>query len=303
MRSVLRQLFALLALVASIVAASTTVVHADPVAATSGGGLVGIRLMDPSPGEGFAAENHIFDEVRPGNAIQRRVEVSNNTAQTRTIEVYAGPATMRSGLFTVQDRGATSRLTAWTSVDKRTVSVARGASAVVTVTIAVPADAPVGTQYGVVWAQAVDDGSGLMTAARVGVRTYPTVVPPSGHTADFALAGLAGERDAAGQAVVVADIRNTGSWALDLDGELTLAGPEGITLGPVYPGAATVAPGAVGKVRFLIPDSADLPAGPWEAALTMRSGTIEHTYSGTVEFREAPTGGGSLGSLGSLGSS
>jgi hypothetical protein len=301
MRSVLRQLLALLALVASIVAASATVVHADPVPATSADSSIGIRLLDPSPGEGFPSLNHIFDDVRPGGAIRRDVEVSNNTVQTRTIEVYAGAATMRSGQFTVQDRGTSNRLTGWTSVDKQTFPLAPGAKAVVTVTIAVPGDAPAGTQYGVLWVQAAGDGSGLMTDSRVGVRLYPTVVPATGKTADFTISGLAGERDSAGRAVVVADVRNTGTWALEVDGELKLAGPEGLTVGPLYPEAATLAPGAVGKVRFLVPDSVDLPAGPWQAETKMRSGALERTYSGTVEFPAAATGGGSLGSLGSLG--
>ncbi|WFR72871.1 hypothetical protein P9209_02965 [Prescottella defluvii] len=148
---------------------------------------------------------------------------------------------MRSGQYTVQDRGTANRLTGWTSVDKQTLSLTPGASAVVTVTITVPADAPVGTQYGVVWVQAKDDSSGLSTANRVGVRTYPTVVPPSGQTADFAISGLTAERDSKGQVVVVADVRNTGTWALDLDGELNLVGPQGIAVGPVYPDATTIA--------------------------------------------------------------
>ncbi len=302
MRSVLRQLLALLALVASIVAASTTVAHADPVLTTSADSSIGVRLLDPSPGEGFPSLNHIFDDVQPGRDIRQRVEVSNDTVQARAIEVYAGAATMRSGQFTVQDRGTTNRLTGWTSVDKQTFSLAPGAKAVVTVTITVPADAPAGTQYGVLWVQAAGDGSGLMTASRVGVRMYPTVVPPTGKTADFTISGLAGERDSAGRAVVVADVRNTGTWALEVDGELTLVGPQGVALGPLYPAATTVAPGAVGKVRFLVPDSVDLPAGPWQAATTMRSGAITRTYSGTVEFPAAATGGGSLGSLGGFGS-
>ncbi|GAB2642592.1 hypothetical protein ABI214_13515 [Prescottella soli] len=301
MRSVLRQLLTLLALVASIGAASVTVVHADPVFTTSGGGLVGVRLLDPSPGVGFESQNYIFDNVQPGAAIKRRVEVSNDIDKPRTIEVYTGAAAKRGDQYTVQDRGTTNRLTGWTSVDKQTLTLARGATAVVTVTITVPADAPVGTQYGVVWVQAAADGSGLSTGSRVGVRVYPTVVPPSGQTADFTISGLTAERDSAGRAVVVADVRNTGSWALDLDGELTLVGPEGLTVGPVYPDAATIARGATGKVRFVIANSADLPSGPWQASVKLRSGPIEHAHSGTVDFPAAGTGTGSLGSLGSLG--
>ncbi|WP_430335000.1 hypothetical protein [Rhodococcus sp. ACT016] len=301
--SVLRRFLTLLALVASIAAASTTVVHAAPVSTASGDG-VGIRLLDPSGGS-FPEQNYIIDHRQPGGTIQRRVQVTNSTAQNRTVDVYAGAASLRNGEFTVQDRGTANRLTTWASVNRQSLPLAGGTSADVTVTITVPADAPAGTQYGVVWAQPVTDGSALATAPRVGVRAYVTVEPPTGRTADYTIVGLAAERDSRGQAVVVADVRNTGTWAVALEGEVTLSrGPGGATVEPVPSDDATIAAGATGKVRFRIPDSADLPNGPWQAGVTLRSAAIEREYAGEITFPTAGTGGGSLGSLGfgSLGS-
>ncbi len=171
------------------------------------------------------------------------------------------------------------------------------------VTVNIPADAPTGDRYATVWAQpAVPGGGGVVSTSRVGVRMDVRVGPGAGTTADFTIDGLTAERDAAGQAVVVADVRNTGGWATEVGGELTLTdGPAGRTLGPLYADEVVVAAGAGAKVRFRLPDSAELPAGPWRAHVALESGAVEREHDGEITF-PAPDSGGN-GSLGSLGSS
>jgi len=294
MRSVLRQLLALLALVASIVAASTAVAHAE----TSAGGI-GIQLLEPSFDPDFEQwETEIGGPVEPGDTITGWIRISNGGTTAQTVEVYPGAASMRNGHFTVEDPGSSNRLTSWTTVDERTVALAAGRYADVKVTVRIPADAPTGDRYAVIWAQpATGDGGGVSTAPRVGVRLHPTVKPPNGHTADFVINGLTAERDSDGQAVVVADVRNTGTWAVEIEGALTLSG--GSIVGPVDADATVVAAGVGGKVRFRIPDSADLPAGPWQANVALHSASLERKYAGDVTFPNVA----SSGSLGSLGSS
>ncbi len=290
MRFMLRNLLALLALVASFVAASTTVVHAD----TASGGI-GIEL---------AGSTEIVGTFAPGEPVVRRVRISNTAATTKAVDVYAGAASMRGGEFEVQDRGSVNALTSWTSLSTKSISLAPGRSEDVVVTVRIPADAPTGDRHAVVWAQgATGAGGGIVTAARVGVRMNLRVGPAAGTTADFAIEGLATERDSDGQAVVVADIRNTGGWAAEVGGELTLTdGPGGRALGPLYADEVIVATGAAGKVRFRIPNSRDLASGPWQAHVALESGAVERGRDGEITFPTPESGGnGSLGSLGSSG--
>lgn len=298
MRLLLRNLLALLALLASFVAAATTVVHAAPV--VDG---IGIKIVDPQRDPAFPSwETEIGGTRAPGGMLERTVRVSNGGLTAQTVDVYTGAASMRSGQFTLDGPGSTNRLTSWTSLDKQRISLAPGEGADVKVTVRVPADAPTGDRSAVVWAQPAA-GAGGGVATRVGVRVNLRVEPRAGTIADFAIDRLTAERDSDGQAVVVAGIRNTGGWAVEVGGELTLSdGPGGRTLGPVYAEEAVVAAGAAGTVRFRIADSADLPAGPWQASVKLRSGAIERAHTASVTFPTPDTGGtGSLGSLGSVG--
>lgn len=300
MRPLLRNLLALLALIASFTAASTTVVHAE-----TGSGGIGIGLVNPPSDPAFPNwETEIGGTLAPGSGLQRTVRVVNGDSTTRTVDVNVGAAWMRSGVYTIGEPGSTNRLTSWTGLDKQRVILAPGAGADVKVTVNIPADAPTGDRYATVWAQpAAPGGGGVVSTSRVGVRMDVRVGPGAGTTADFTIDGLTAERDAAGQAVVVADVRNTGGWATEVGGELTLTdGPAGRTLGPLYADEVVVAAGAGAKVRFRIPDSAELPAGPWRAHVALESGAVEREHDGEITFPAPDSGGnGSLGSLGSSG--
>lgn len=296
MRSLFRNLLALLALLASFVAASTTVVHADPVPQSTE--MIGIRLVDPDPADPL----YIVGSPSSGDRIVKTVEVSNSTMSRQTIEVYAGAATNQRGLFAVMDRGVTNRLTSWTSVSPSTLDVPSGQTRRATVTIDVPATAPVGNQYAVIWAQAKSvGGTGVVTTGRPGVRSLVTVVEGSGQKADFQITKLTAQRDSAGRAVVVADIRNSGDRDLDLESLLTLTPPTSQTVvgtASSTPDRVLLPAGGTGTLRFVLPDSADLPAGPWTARVTSKAGVIERVLDDTLTF-PAPSSGGSLGSLGS----
>ncbi|PTR25614.1 hypothetical protein C8K36_10644 [Rhodococcus sp. OK519] len=298
MRLFLRNIIALFALLASFTVASTTVVHAVPT------GGVGVQLADPSRDPSFPAwETEIGGTVAPGTVVTRHVRVTNTGSTTQTVDVYAGAASMRRGVFTDQGPGSTNRLTSWTSLDKSKVTLPGLGNADVKVTVRIPADAPTGDRSAVIWAQpATAGGGGVVSTSRVGVRMNFRVGPGAGTTADFAIDGLTAERDSDGQAVIVADIRNTGGWAVEVGGEVTLSdGPGGRTLGPVWADETIVAVGVAGKVRFRVPNSAELPAGPWTAHVSLGSGPVERQHSTSVTFPTPDAGGG--GSLGSLGSS
>lgn len=298
MPPLLRNSLALFALIASLVVAATTVVHAAPAE-----GGIGIGLVNPPSDPDFPNwRTEIGGTVAPGDTLTRVVQVRNNGLITRTVVVTVDPASMRGGQFTFGEAGGGNSLTSWTKLDTQRISLAPGQAVPVTVVVDVPADAPTGDRSAVVWAQPVTGtGDGVVVETRVGVRMNLRVAPGAGTVADFAIDRVTAERDADGQAVVVADIRNTGGWAVEVGGELMLTdGPEGATVGPVYVDGAVVAAGAGGQVRFRIPNSADLPDGPWQARVDLASGPVARTHTASVTFPTPDTGGsGSLGSLGS----
>ncbi|MBM9838187.1 hypothetical protein JO861_16695 [Rhodococcus hoagii] len=290
----MRPLIVLMTLLAVILGAAATATAA-PGEGPPAGGSIGIKLLDVpiDAADDPRAFNYIVDNLPPGTTIQRRVLIANNTGSERAVEIYPGAAKLKNGQFILEDRGKRNELTTWMSMDKSTVVLANGETAEATVTIGVPADAPPGEQYAVVWAQVTTDGvdGAVNSASRVGVRAYISVGPGNGPAADFEIDGLTPERGADGSASVVAEITNTGGRAVDLGGELILAnGPGGATVGPVEATVTTLAPGERGRVTFLIQNSTQLSNGPWRAQVKLQSGLIEHEFTGDITFPESGIG-------------
>ncbi len=80
-------------------------------------------------------------------------------------------------------------------------------------------------------------------------------------------------------------MHNTGGRALDMSGTLQLkAGPGGLSAGP-FPAVlgTTLAIGATTPVTRS-PLDKQLPAGPWDATVTLRSGLVERSASATITF-------------------
>jgi hypothetical protein len=156
-----------------------------------------------------------------------------------------------------------------------------------TVTIDVPEDAPPGEQYGVVWAEVrsepVADG-GVLQVSRVGIRIYLSVGPGGAPAADFTIDSLTAERSSEGQPIVLATVHNIGGRALDMSGTLKLlAGPGGLSAGPFPATLGTTLPIAGRETVTIALDDA-IPAGPWDARITLRSGLLERTARATISF-------------------
>jgi hypothetical protein len=120
---------------------------------------------------------------------------------------------------------------------------------------------------------------------------YLDIGPGGAPAAKFAIDGLAARRSADGSPSVVAQVRNTGGRALDLSGALKLTdGPAGLAAGP-FPATlgVTLAPGDSSPVTVLL--DRQIPDGPWQADLTLKSGLLEQTTKATLTF---PTSQGSL---------
>jgi hypothetical protein len=168
--------------------------------------------------------------------------------------------------------------------------VPAGGKVTATVTIHVPDDAPPGEQYGVVWAEtrssSKDDG-GVIQVSRVGIRLYVSVGTGGAPAADFTIDSLTAQRSPEGQPVVVASVHNTGGRALDMNGILELDdGPGGLSAGP-FPATLGVTLGIDDTEPVTIVLDEQIPAGPWNARITLHSGLLDRTTSATITFPDS----------------
>jgi hypothetical protein len=253
-------------------------------------GSIGIRLIDDpaTSGRDPRARLYITDHVAPGTRIDRRIEVSNSTDSTAHVLMYSSAATIVEGSFIGSAGHTPNELSTWTSVTPGALDVPADGRMTVDVSIAVPSDAAPGEQYGVIWAEvssAGSPGAGSVTqVSRVGIRQYVSVGPGGPPAADFTIDSLTAERSPQGRPVVLATVHNTGGRALDMNGTLSLsAGPSGLSAGP-FPAKLgnTLALGDTQSVTIEL--GKELPAGPWDAEVTMSSGLLERSSKATLTF-------------------
>jgi hypothetical protein len=283
--------------------AMTTVAMAPAMAATavraagpdtSGG--VGLRLLD-APTSARAdprAQIYIVDHVAPGTVIHRHIEVSNSTASPVRVVVYPAAAAIAHGSFLGAAGHTPNDLSTWTSVSPGAAAVTAGGHLTATVSITVPHDAAPGERYGVVWAEvrsAPSVGDGVIQISRVGIRVYLSVGPGGPPAANFTIDSLTALRSPDGQPTVVATVHNSGGRALDMSGSLRLsAGPGGISAGPFAATlGTTLAIGGTEPVTIVL--DKQLPAGPWDARVVLRSGLISRAAQATITF---PASGAAL---------
>lgn len=251
---------------------------------------VGIRLLD-APVERRddpRALVYVVDHLRPGQSIERRIEVTNTTSETLDIQLYAAGARIEEGSFLFFEGREGNELSIWTSVEPSTVTVPADGAARATVRIAVPAEASEGERYAVLWAEPpASTGGNVSVINRVGIRIYLSVGPGGEPAARFDVTDLRAGRDEQGAPRVTVRVENTGGRALDLRGELSLGGgPGGLSAGPFEtPSATTLGVGDSAGVTFSLDPA--LPAGQWDAEVTLRSGRVEESAAARISFPDA----------------
>jgi hypothetical protein len=250
---------------------------------------VGIRLLEApvSLQDDPRALAYIIDNLPPDTTITRRIEISNSSDQQQPVTLYPAAASIGAddAGFEVGDDRAANELTTWMSVTPTDLTLAPNSVAEAVVTIAVPPDAPEGEQYAVVWAQTAGapTGTGIQNVSRVGIRTYLSVGPGNGPPADLDIGDVTAARSDTGVPEIRAQVNNTGGRALDPSGTVELSGgPGGISTAPVKGSGGAIAPGQSGTVTFTLDPA--LPAGPWQAALTITSGLVSKASSIDVTF-------------------
>ena len=250
-------------------------------------GTIGLRLLD-QPADSTdnpRARIYIIDHLAPGTEIQRRIEVSTTNTAT-PVHLYAAAATITNGTFLGAPGETPNDLSTWTSVTPADIDMTSNQTATATVTITVPTNAAPGEHYGVIWAEARSAASneGLVQVNRVGIRLYLSIGAGGPPAADFEITSLAAARSPDGLRTVVANVTNTGGRALDISGELNLASTAGdLQAGPYTAELdATLAIGATEPVNITI--NTDLPTGPWDTEITLRSGLVERSATATITF-------------------
>jgi hypothetical protein len=227
------------------------------------------------------------DHLAPGTVIIRHLEISNTTASTAHVSLYAAAATIANGIFLGAAGHTANELSTWVAVVPATPDVPAGGTNTAIVTITVPNDAAPGEQYAVVWAEAhstLAAGGGVLQVTRVGIRLYLAIGPGGAPAANMTIASLTAKRAPDGRPMVVADVHNTGGRALDINGTLQLAaGPGGLSAGP-FPATlgVTLAIGDTEPVTITLDKL--LPAGPWNAKITLKSGLLEIHAEATITF-------------------
>lgn len=271
----------------ALLLALTAAPAAAQAPAPDGTGL-GIRLLDAPTDrrDDPRAQVYVVDDVEPGEAFTRRVEVVNGTGRPASVSLYPAASEIAGGSFNVLPGRTGNELTDWIRVRPESLQLAPGQKAEATVEIAVPQGAGGGERYAAVMAEVVEasDRPGIAVASRVGIRVYLSVSGDAEPASDFAISTLQAVRQPDGRPAVQAEVRNTGGRALDMSGSLSLsAGPGGLSAGP-FPAelGTTLAPGDASPVAVVL-DSA-ISGGPWTAVLTLRSGRIERTVQAVLTF-------------------
>lgn len=275
--------------IASDVRLPLGVVTASPTPEPGG---LSVRLLDipANTKDDPRTRAYIVDRLAPGTEIRRRIQVENNTGAPQSVRLYPGAAHIQDGTFIGDAAETKNELTSWITLEQQQLNnLAPGSSADVLTTIRVPNDAPEGEQYGAIWAEmrsTTDETSkgGITQVNRVGIRIYLSVGPGNGKPADFSIASLTAVRDSEGKPQLSATVTNTGGRALDILGDLTLnGGPGGLSAGPFsVQKASTIAPGKAQNVVFSLP--VEIPNGPWNAKVQLRSGLLEHEATAPVTF-------------------
>lgn len=270
-------------------AAASTATPTPAASPTAVVGSLGIRLLDVAVAAPSDPRERVYivDHLAPGTVIHRNIEISNTTGSTMHVVLYSAAATIANGSFLGAAGHTANELSTWTSVRPGAAIVAPGRDATVAVTVAVPRDASPGEQYAVVWAEvrsAPSAAGGVIQVSRVGIRLYLSVGPGGPPASNFTINSLTAERSPEGRPMVLAAVHNTGGRALDMYGTLRLlAGPGGLSAGP-FPATlgTTLAIGDTEPVTITL--DSQLPAGPWDARITLLSGLLKRNARATITF-------------------
>jgi hypothetical protein len=255
-------------------------------------GLIGVRLLEAAASrmDDPRARAYIDDHVNPGATFSRQFAVENTSGKSLDVQLYPAAATIQKGVFAFAAGRTPNDLTTWISLSRPMLHLGPHSQEVVKARISVPPGAVRGEQYAVIWAEVASDPPGprgnIALVNRVGIRTYLDIGPGGEPPSDFVIDGVNSGRTDHDQPRVTAMVHNTGERALDIGGTLDLFdGPSGLRAGPFrVTQSTTLAPGQSGSVAAVLAGD-DLPDGPWKFRLTLQSGRVTRTTTGSLTFK------------------
>lgn len=283
------RLIALAVLTAVIVPAGAAFAGRRQTAAVPG--RIGIRLIaQPSiASASLLGQSYIVGRLAPGAKVTRQIEITNSTASTANVSVYAAGATQQRSIFGLDPGHSPNELSSWTSVSRGVVHMPSRTKTLDTVTIDVPKHASSGERYAVVWAEVSAAVTGGVTRVnRVGIRMYLSIGPGGAPPPQFAIGSLSTTTSKSGYRFLVASIHNSGRSTLELSGTLMLAnGPGRLSAGP-FPVKLGLALAPYDTKPMMVRLDKRLPRGPWRVELRLTSGVVEHTAVTTLKFPASP---------------
>ncbi|GAA0357563.1 hypothetical protein NE235_33490 [Actinoallomurus spadix] len=251
------------------------------------------RLDDPR------ARLYVDDHVNPGTTFTRHLHLYNTSDRPQHLRLYAGAARITRHRFTFPPPDAPgNELSSWIHLDHTTRTIPAHADALVTARFAVPDWAQPGERYAVIWAQVSSAEAGphgnVTLVNQVGTRVYLHVGPGAEPPSDFRIGPLRAQPTPDGRHLLTATVTNTGQRAIDPEGRLWLTGgPSRLAAGPfTIPRGTTIAPGEQAPVT--VPIGPDVPQGAWNYRLTLHSGRVARTATGTLTLAAKPTVAGGL---------
>ncbi|MGP3917666.1 hypothetical protein [Nonomuraea sp. 10N515B] len=268
------------------------VLHGTGAAPLSADGGIGIRLLEATLGRKNDPRAHIYiiDHVNPGTGFSRRLEIRNTSSKPQRVKIYAAAAEIHDDKFIPAANPNANELSRWISLDRPEIIAPPNSRIPVKATINVPESATRGERYGAIWAEVGSTTPGprknVQVVNRVGIRVYLDIGPGGDPPSDFAIDQLIPGRTEDGLPVVKATVRNTGERALDLSGKLWLSdGPGGLNAGP-FPAQVGTTIALNDSAPVMVVLDARLPYGPWKVTLTLQSGLVKRTVTGTLTFPE-----------------
>lgn len=273
-------------------AGAATRSSARPAAKAEIAGSLGVQLPDVPVAEAAdpLARLYMIAHLHPGTVIHRLIEVSNTTTSTMPIVLYPAAAMIDNGSFVGAAGHTPNNLSTWTSVSPGASDLRAGGHLTARVTIAVPSDASAGEQYAVVWAETRSTpptGEGITEISRVGVRVYISVGAGGARPPTFTIQSLTATRAPDGQPMVAATVRNTGGLPLNIYGAMQLTGGPGNSRAGPFPAnlGSTLPIGDTEPIKIIL--NKQLPAGPWNAIVTLHSGLVSNSARATITFPNA----------------
>lgn len=169
--------------------------------------------------------------LEPGQTQADGVNVINNTAETKTILVYASDSTASTGgaFACKQFSQAKEDVGAWVDLERTELVLESGGSVVVPFMIKVPANASVGEHNGCILVQEKKEAStkaGVNISTRTGLRIALTI--PGEIVRQLEVAGFQMDSSKA-KYVLQPEVKNTGNVSIDADINIRVANVLGFT--------------------------------------------------------------------------